>query len=134
DFRAIDPRKTRVVLIEAGPRLLPAFPEALSEVARRSLAHLGVEVRLGSAVTQCDGEGVIVAGERIEARTVLWAAGVTASPAAKWLGAEKDRAGRVKVAPDLSVPGHPEVFAIGDTALAIAPDGRPVPGIAPAAK
>jgi NADH:ubiquinone reductase (H+-translocating) len=134
EFRAIDPRAARVVLIEAGPRLLPAFPERLSAVARRALERLGVEVRLGAAVTACDGAGVALGDERLETRCILWAAGVAASPAAKWLGAERDRAGRVRVGPDLSVPGHPEVFVIGDSALVTDAGGRPLPGIAPAAK
>jgi NADH dehydrogenase FAD-containing subunit len=134
DFRRIDPRAARVVLIEAGPRLLPAFPESLSAAARRMLEHLGVEVRLGQAVTGCDPAGVAIGGEHLPAATVIWAAGVAASPAGKWLAAERDRAGRVKVAPDLTLPGHPEVFVIGDTALVLDDQGRPVPGIAPAAK
>jgi NADH dehydrogenase FAD-containing subunit len=134
DFRKIDPRHTRVILVEAGPRLLATFPEKLSAQAKRSLERLGVEVLLGNAVTQCDDGGVVVAGNRIEARTVIWGAGVAASSAAKWIGAEKDRAGRIKVEADLSVPGHPEIFAIGDTALATGKDGKPVPGVAPAAK
>jgi NADH dehydrogenase len=134
DFRKIEARHTRVVLIEAGPRLLPVFPERLSAVARRALERLGVEVRLGAAVTACDEQGVMVGNERIQAGVVLWAAGVAASPAAKWLGAESDRAGRVKVNADLTLPGHPEIFVIGDTALATDPKGNPLPGIAPAAK
>ena len=133
DFRRIDPRATRVVLIEAGPRVLPGFPERLSAAARRQLERLGVEVRTAVAVTACDAAGVEIAGERLEARTVIWAAGVIASPAARWLGAAADRAGRVLVEPDLSVPGHPDIFVVGDTA-ACQQDGRPVPGIAPAAK
>jgi NADH dehydrogenase FAD-containing subunit len=134
DFRSIDPRDARVVLIQSGPRVLPAFPERLSTVARRSLERLGVEVRVGAPVTACDGCGVVVGGERIESRTIMWAAGVAASPAAKWLGAEKDRVGRVRVGPDLSLPGHPEVFVIGDTALVNDSTGAPLPGIAPVAK
>ncbi|MBL8839048.1 MAG: NAD(P)/FAD-dependent oxidoreductase [Alphaproteobacteria bacterium] len=134
DFRVIDPRQTRVILVEAGPRLLATFPEDLSAKAKAALERLGVEVMLGNAVTACDEGGVVVAGERIEARTVIWGAGVAASSAAKWIGAEKDRAGRIKVAPDLSVPGHPEIFAIGDTAASTGADGKPVPGVAPAAK
>jgi NADH:ubiquinone reductase (H+-translocating) len=134
DFRHVDPRQTRVVLVEAGPRLLPAFPEALAAKAQRALERLGVEVRLGAPVTACDEGGVMVREERIAARTVLWAAGVAASPAAKWLGAERDRAGRAKVAADLSLPGHPEIFVIGDTALATDATGKALPGIAPAAK
>ncbi|MGE5203962.1 MAG: NAD(P)/FAD-dependent oxidoreductase [Acidobacteriota bacterium] len=134
DFRNIDPRATRVVLVEAGPRVLPTFPEQLSRAAQRALEKLGVEVRLGKAVTRCDAAGAIVGGDRIEARTILWAAGVAASPAARWLGAESDRAGRVKVAPDLTLPGRPEIFVLGDTAAAIDAEGRPLPGIAPVAK
>ncbi|MBM3600072.1 MAG: NAD(P)/FAD-dependent oxidoreductase [Alphaproteobacteria bacterium] len=134
DFRHIDPRAARVILIEAGPRVLAAFPPSLSEQARRSLERLGVEVRTGHPVDTCDAGGVSVSGERIGSRTILWAAGVAASPAAKWLMADKDRAGRIKVEPDLSVPGHPAVFAIGDTAMVADGNGKPVPGIAPAAK
>jgi NADH dehydrogenase FAD-containing subunit len=134
EFRAIDPRQARVILIEAGTRLLPAFPERLSAIAKRSLERLGVEVRLGSAVTACDAAGVAIGAERLASRCIIWAAGVAASPAGKWLGAERDRAGRVKVRPDLSVPGHPEIFVIGDSALATDARGKPLPGIAPAAK
>jgi NADH dehydrogenase len=134
NFRTIDSRDARVILIEAGPRLLPAFPERLSAIAKRSLDRLGVEVRLGSAVTACDAAGVALGAERLAARCIVWAAGVAASPAGKWLGAERDRAGRVKVGPDLSVPGHPEIFVIGDSALASDAAGRPLPGIAPVAK
>jgi NADH:ubiquinone reductase (H+-translocating) len=113
--------------------VLATFPERLSEKARRQLERLGVEVRTGVAVMECDGDGVTAAGERIEARTVIWGAGVVASPAAKWLGVEADRGGRVIVGPDLAVPGHPTIFVIGDTA-AVMQDGEPVPGVAPAAK
>ncbi len=134
DFRRIDPRTSRIVLIEAGPRLLPTFPEALSDYATRSLQKMGVEVELGRMVTGCDVQGVSLDNGRIEAATVIWAAGVVASPAAMWIGAEHDRSGRVRVGPDLSVPGHPEIFAAGDTATVLGGDGRPVPGIAPAAK
>jgi NADH dehydrogenase len=134
DFRNVDPRQARVLLIQSGPRLLPAFPDRLSAVAQRALERLGVEVRLGQPVTECDAGGVTVGDERIAAGTVLWAAGVAASPAARWLKAERDRDGRVKVLADLSLPGHPDVFVIGDTALAAGEDGRPVPGVAPAAK
>jgi NADH dehydrogenase len=134
DFRSINPRDARIVLVEAGPRLLPAFPEVLSEAARRSLERLHVEVRLGTPVSQCDEEGVAIGDHRLEAATVVWAAGVMASSAARWLGADKDGAGRVKVGPDLSLPGHPEIFVLGDTALALARDGRPLPGLAPVAK
>ncbi len=134
DFRNIDPRQARVILIEAGPRLLAAFPERLSAIARRSLEKLGVEVRLGSPVSSCDSSGVVVANEHIGARTLIWAAGVAASPAAKWLNTERDRVGRVKVGADLAVPGHPEIFVIGDTASALDAAGQPLPGVAPVAK
>jgi NADH:quinone reductase (non-electrogenic) len=134
DFRAIDPRAARVILVEAAPRLLTPFEPSLSEAAKASLAQLGVEVRLGAAVTALDAEGVSIGAQRIESCTVIWAAGVMASPAGEWLGAETDRAGRVKITPDLSVPGHPEIFVIGDTALALDPDGKPLPGVAPVAK
>lgn len=134
DFRAIDPRQARILLVEAGARVLPGFPESLSTVAWRSLEKLGVEVRTGAAVTACDEVGIAIGAERIPAGCVVWAAGVAASPAAKWLDAEADRAGRVKVAPDLSLPGSPDLFVIGDTAHTAGPDGRPLPGIAPVAK
>jgi len=134
DFRNIDPRQARVLLIEAGPRLLPAFHQSQSAIAKRALEELGVEVKVGQAVTSCTAQGVVVGGETIESDCVIWAAGVAASPAAKWLGAQKDRAGRVKVAADLSLAGHPEVFVIGDTALVMDEHGKPVPGLAPAAK
>ena len=134
DFRSIDPRSARIILIEAAPRLLTPFDPALSDAARKSLEQLGVEVRLGAAVTTCDAEGVSIGAERIEARTIIWGAGVMASPAGAWLNAETDRAGRVKVSPDLSLHGHPEIFVIGDTALATGHDGKPLPGVAPVAK
>ncbi len=134
DFSNIDPRESRIVLVEAGPRVLPAFPERLSAFAERSLRRLGVEVRLEQPITECDGDGVTLAGQRIAARTILWAAGVAASPAARWLGADHDHAGRVRVAPDLSVPDNPNVFVIGDTALVAEAAGGPLPGIAPVAK
>ena len=134
DFRSIDPRDARIVLVEAGPRLLPAFDARLSAYARRALESLGVEVLPEKAVTECDGEGVSLGEERIESRTIVWAAGVRASPAGKWLGAEIDRAGRVVVDTDLSVPGHSNVFAIGDTALVKDENGNPLPGVAAVAK
>jgi NADH dehydrogenase len=134
DFRSIDPRSARIILLEAGPRLLPAFDPSLSETARRSLEQLGVEVRLGAAVTDCDCSGVSIGRERIETRTIIWGAGVKASPVADWLAVESDRAGRVKVQADLSVPGHPNIFVIGDAACAIGTDGSPLPGVAPVAK
>jgi NADH dehydrogenase len=134
DFRRIDPRSSRIVLVEAGPRLLPTFTEYLADYAKRSLERMGVDVLLSAKVTGCDANGVSLGNERIESGTVIWAAGVVASPASAWLQADHDRAGRIKVAPDLSVPGRPEVFAIGDTAAVGDRDGRPVPGTAPAAK
>jgi NADH dehydrogenase len=134
DFRSIDPRSARIILIEAGTRLLAAFSPALSENARRSLAQLGVEVRLGARVTDCDCSGVSLDDERLQTRTIVWAAGVKASPVAAWLGADSDRAGRVKVRADLSVPGLPNIFVIGDAAAVTGADGRPLPGIAPVAK
>ncbi|WP_228069606.1 NAD(P)/FAD-dependent oxidoreductase [Marivivens aquimaris] len=134
DFRSIDPRETRVVLIEAGQRLLSVFPEDLSDYTRKALEKLGVEIKLGKPVTACSSEGVIVDCELVPAKTILWAAGVQASPAARWLDAEADRAGRVVVGPDLTVPGRSDVFVIGDTAAAKGADGKPVPGLAPAAK
>ncbi|WP_207541250.1 NAD(P)/FAD-dependent oxidoreductase [Sabulicella rubraurantiaca] len=134
EFRRIDPAQARIMLIEAGPRILPSFSEELSEVARASLERLGVEVRSAARVTACHASGVSCEGEEIEARTVVWAAGVMASPSGSWIGAERDRQGRILVAPDLSVPGRPGIYAIGDLAAATDADGRPVPGIAPAAK
>ncbi len=134
DFRHIDPRSARVLLLEAGPRLLPAFPEPLGDYAREALERLGAEVRLRAPVSRCDEDGILVQEERIRSATVIWAAGVAASPAAAWLGAEADRAGRVIVGPDFSVPGCPNVFAIGDTVLYRGADGRPLPGVAPVAK
>ncbi len=134
EFRGFDAKGARVVLVEAGPVVLPHFPRSLSEKARRSLEHLGVEVLTRTKVERCDADGIIASGQRLEARTLVWAAGVAASGAAAWLHAEADRAGRVRVAPDLSLPGDPNVFVIGDTALVLGHDGKPVPGIAPAAK
>lgn len=135
EFRRANPDSARILLIEAGPRILPSFPEDLSTNAVRSLQRMGVEIRTGLPVTAIDEAGVrLEGGERIASGNVIWAAGVVASPAARWLGAEHDRAGRVVVGPDLSVPGHPEIFVIGDTASVHDAKGRPVPGIAPAAK
>jgi NADH:ubiquinone reductase (H+-translocating) len=134
EFRRIDTRKARVLLIEAGPRILPAFAPDLSAYAHRALEKLGVEVRLGAPVTDCNSSGVVVGGRAIAADVILWAAGVRASPAAIWLGAPADNAGRVKAAPDLTAPGHPEIFVIGDTATVNVWNGKPAPGIAPAAK
>src|SRR5271166_1419180 len=134
EFRTFDPAAARVILVQSAPRLLPAFPESLALIAQRSLANLGVEVLLGSRVEAIDAEGVAVSGKRIAARTVLWAAGVTASPAAQWLKTDADNAGRIKVGADLSLPGLPNVYAIGDTSLSNAWNGQAVPGLAPAAK
>jgi len=134
EFRAVDPSMARVILMQSGPRILPSFPESLSYAATAALTDLGVEVQTGSAVQRIDDEGVVVSGQRVSAGNVFWAAGVMASAAANWLKAEADKAGRVKVAADLSVPGMPDVFAIGDTALSDGWDGKPVPGLAPAAK
>lgn len=134
DFRNIDPRSARIVLLEAGPRVIPVLPENLSDYVRRTLVQKGVEVLTSTRVTKCDAHGVDLENGRIDAATVIWAAGVMASPAATWLDAEHDRAGRIKVEPDLSVPGRPNIFAIGDTASVMDGAGHPVPGIAPAAK
>ena len=134
EFRNFDPAETRVILVQSGPRVLPVFPEQLSAKAQTSLEGLGVEVRLNGKVTIVDQRGATIGNERIDAGTVLWAAGVVASPAAKWLGAKADRAGRVEVGPDLAVTGHANVFAVGDTALALDRAGNPLPGLAPAAK
>lgn len=134
EFRAINPAEARVLLIHLGDRLLPTFPPALSAEAARALLALGVELRLGVAVDGLDAGGVTVGGERIPCRTAFWAAGVVASPAAAWIGAAADRAGRLVVGPDLSVPGQPDIFAVGDTASSAAWNGQPVPGLAPAAK
>jgi len=134
EFRRFDPANTRVILVQSGPRVLPTFPESLSAFARQALEKLGVEVRVGGRVEHIDAEGVKVSGERIAARTVLWAAGVVASPAARWLSVPADNAGRIKVAADLTVPDLPDVYALGDTAAALAWKGQAVPGLAPAAK
>ncbi len=133
DFRCIDPKTASIILVEAGPRLLPTFPPSLSATAERALERLGVELRLGAPVTHCDGGGVVLGNERIDSCTLIWAAGVAASPAADWLGAQRNRNGRVLVGPDLTVPGHPEIFVIGDTAHAEGPNGA-LPGVAPVAK
>ncbi|MDE2226086.1 MAG: NAD(P)/FAD-dependent oxidoreductase [Xanthomonadaceae bacterium] len=133
EFRIAQPRKARIHLVEAGPRVLSAMPETLSATARRKLERMGVEVHTGTAVTVIDAAGVRMGDEHVPARTVLWAAGVAASPLGAQFGAERDRAGRVKVAADLSLPGHPEVFVIGDLAW-VEQGGQRVPGMAPAAK
>jgi NADH dehydrogenase len=134
DFRNINPQAAQIMLVEAGPRILAGFPPSLSAIAHRSLERLGVEIRLDHAVTACDEDGIVLGDERIEARTVVWAAGVAASPAADWLGAEKDRAGRVLVRADLTLPGHDEIFVLGDTARIADHAGGPLPGTAPVAK
>ncbi|MBX3535053.1 MAG: NAD(P)/FAD-dependent oxidoreductase [Xanthobacteraceae bacterium] len=130
DFRHIDPRAARILLIEAGPRILPAFPEDLSAYAEKSLRKMGVEVMTSTVVTDVERDHVMLGERRIDSEAIIWAAGVKASAAANWLDAEADRAGRIKVGGDLSVPGHPEIFAVGDTATL----ATPIPGIAPAAK
>ena len=134
DFRNIDTHQARVVLIEAGPRVLAGFADELSAYAQASLESTGVEVVLGQAVTECSADGVVYGGKHLQARTLIWAAGVRASPAAEWLHAAADRAGRLEVKPDLSVPDHPDIFAVGDTVTIADQKGNPVPGIAPAAK
>jgi NADH dehydrogenase len=133
DFRRIDPTQTHIVLVDRGDRLLSMMPEPLSEAARRTLVEMGVEVRLQTGVSDLGDGWVQLGAERLEVGMVLWAAGVQANPVTRSLGVELDRAGRVKVAPDLSLPGHSEVFAIGDIATVVDRDGQPVPGIAPAA-
>ena len=134
DFRNFDTRSVRVVLIEAGPRILSGFTEDLSAYAERALTRLGVEIKLGHAVSQCGEDGVELGGQFLPAKTILWAAGVAASPAADWLNVRADRAGRILVLPDLTVPEHPDIFAVGDTAHVETADGKQVPGVAPAAK
>jgi NADH:ubiquinone reductase (H+-translocating) len=129
EFRRIDPTLARIVLVDMAPRVLGTFAESLSAAARTRLGELGVEVRLGHSVELIDADGVIVGGERIASKTVIWTAGVAPSPAGKWLKAPTDRAGRVRVQPDLSVPGHPEIFVVGDTA-SLDQDGHPLPGVA----
>ena len=134
DFRSITPHCSRVLLIEAGPRLLPAFPEGLSSKAERDLKELGVEVMTGAAVTRLNDGQLFAGDEQITSHTIVWAAGVEASPAAKWLGAERDKAGRVFVEADLTIQGQDHIFVIGDTANAAGANGQALPGIAPVAK
>src|SRR5438309_3738133 len=129
EFRRIDPTSARIVLIDAARKVLGTFAPSLSDAAELHLQKLGVEIHLGHAVEKIDSEGVIVAGERIASRTVIWTAGVTPSPAGKWLGVETDRAGRVRIQPDLRVPNHPEIFVVGDTA-SLDQDGKPLAGVA----
>jgi NADH:ubiquinone reductase (H+-translocating) len=129
DFRRIDPASARIVLVDRGPRVLGTFSKELSEAAKQRLEKLGVEVRLGQSVEHIDVDGVVVGGERIASKAVIWTAGVTPSPAGNWLGAETDHSGRVRIQNDLSIPGHPEIFVIGDTA-SLDQDGKPLPGVA----
>jgi NADH dehydrogenase len=130
EFRSIDTRQARIVLAEAGPSILPSFPAKLRDAARRSLQRLGIEIREGTPVTGIDAHGVRIGSERVNAATVLWTAGVAASPLVATLGAPLDRAGRVMVAPDLTIPGHPEVFVVGDAAFLLDAQGKPLPGVA----
>ena len=134
DFRHIDTRKARIILIEAGPRILPGFTKDLAVYAQAALERLGVEIELGRPVRNCTDNGIVFDGQNLSAKVILWAAGVRASPAADWLRVPADHANRVKAKPDLSAPGHPEIFVIGDTATVDGWHGKPVPGIAPAAK
>src|SRR5215510_11034397 len=129
NFRRIDPASARIVLVDMSPRVLGTFSEHLSQAAKQRLEDLGVEVRLGHAVDQIDADRVVVAGERIASKTVIWTAGVAPSPAGKWLNVETDRGGRVRIEKDLTVPGHPEIFVVGDTAAG-EQDGKPLPGVA----
>ena len=129
EFRRVRPESSRIILLDMAPRVLGTFSEQLSEAAVKRLEKLGVEVRLGHSVDQIDGDGVIVGGERISSKTVIWTAGVSPSPAGKWLNVNTDRAGRVRVEPDVSVAGHPEIFVVGDTA-SLDQDGKPLPGVA----
>lgn len=134
EFRSIDPRQARIVLVEAGPAILPSFPSQLRDAARTSLRRLGIDVREGTTVTAVDGHGVILEHERVAERlvagTVLWTAGVTASPLVRSLGVPLDRTGRAIVEPDLSVPGHPDIFVVGDAAVFFDRNGKPLPGVA----
>jgi NADH:ubiquinone reductase (H+-translocating) len=129
EFRRMDPASARIVLVDMAPRVLGPFSEHLSKTAKERLEDLGVEVRLGHGVDQIDADGVVVAGERIASKTVIWTAGVAPSMAGKWLNVETDRAGRVRVQKDLTVPGHPDIFVVGDTA-SFEQDGKPLPGVA----
>jgi NADH dehydrogenase len=129
EFRRIDPASARIVLVDMAPRVLPPFSDELSNAAKQRLEKLGVEVRLGHSVDQIDADGIVVAGERVVSKTVIWTAGVSPSPAGMWLKVETDRAGRVRIQSDLTVPGHPEIFVIGDTA-SLDQNGKPLPGVA----
>ena len=128
-FRRIDPTSARIVLVDMASKVLGPFAETLSQAAKQRLEKLGVEVRLGHGVDSVDEDGVIVAGERIQSKTVIWTAGVAPSPAGRWLNVETDRAGRVRIQPDLTVPEHPEIFVVGDTAT-LNQDGKPLGGVA----
>jgi NADH dehydrogenase len=130
DFRHIDPREARILLVEAEPRLLGGFPQPLAEYARRELEKLGVTVMLGEPVEDVQADGVVIGGSKIEAGTIIWGAGIEASPGMTMLGVPLDRAGRVAVAPDLSVPGLPGVYVLGDSAMAMGEDGKPLPALA----
>ena len=134
DFRRINPQTARILLVEAGPRVLTGFPEGLAAFARRSLERMGVEVLLGTPIEAIDRQGVLAGGKRIEAANVIWCAGVEASPVARWLGVPAAKGGRVKVASDLSIPEHPEIFVIGDAAFLTDSNGDPLPGVAPVAE
>jgi NADH dehydrogenase len=129
DFRRIDPASTRIVLVDVAPKVLGSFSENLSKAAKQRLEKLGVEVRLGHSVDHIDAEGVVIAGERIPSKTVIWTAGVAPSPAGRWLNVQTDRAGRVRIQKDLTVPGHSEIFVVGDTA-SLDQNGKPLPGVA----
>ena len=129
EFRRIDLAKTRIVLVDMAPRVLGSFASEFSEAAKHRLERLGVEVRLGHSVDKIDGDGVVVGGEQIQAKVVIWTAGVAPSPAGKWLNVETDRAGRVRIQSDLTVPGHPDIYVLGDTA-SLEQDGKPLPGVA----
>ena len=129
EFRRVDPTTARILLVDMAPRVLPTFSKDLSEAAGKRLQDLGVEIRLGRAVDHIDADGIIVAGERIVSKTVIWTAGVAPSPAGKWLNVETDRAGRVRVQPNLTVQAHPEIFVVGDTA-SLDENGKPLPGVA----
>src|SRR5271170_5100742 len=129
DFRRIDPTSARIVLVDMAPKVLGPFSENLSKAAKQRLEKLGVELRLGHSVDQVDAEGVVIAGERVASKTVIWTAGVAPSPAGKWLNVETDRAGRVRIQKDLTVPGHSEIFVVGDTA-SLDQNGKPLPGVA----
>ena len=134
DFRHINPHTAHILLVEAGPRVLSGFPERLAAFAQHSLERMGVEVLLDTPIEAIDRDGVVARGKRIAAANVIWCAGIEASPVARWLGVPAGKGGRVKVAPDLSVPGHPEIFVVGDAAFVTGPTGEPLPGLAPVAK